>query len=106
MTGCAIVTTTVAGAEAAKALAHALVEARLAACVQILPITSIYRWNGGVEESEEAMLVCKITAADFDAVATAIKALHGYDVPEIVMTSLDAGDPPYLAWIAAETRRA
>lgn len=100
-TPCAIVTTTLGDAEAAKAMARALVEARLAACVQIMPVASVYRWHGKVEEAAEHLLVCKIVAADFPAVEAAIRGRHGYDVPEIVMTPIAAGHAPYLAWIAA-----
>ena len=97
----AIVTTTLGDAEAARAMARALVEARLAACVQILPIESVYRWEGVVETAPEHMLVCKIVAADFLAVEAAIRVRHRYDVPEIVMTEIAAGHAPYLDWIAA-----
>ena len=72
-------------------LARALVEARLAACVQIVPIESVYRWDGVVECACEWLLLCKIVAADFPLVTAAISARHSYDVPEIVMMPIDEG---------------
>ena len=101
----AIVTTTLGGADAARLMARALVEARLAACVQIMPIASVYRWEGAIEEAPEQLLLCKIMAADFPAVEAAIRARHGYDVPEIVMSPIVAGHAPYLDWIAASCAR-
>lgn len=101
----AIVTTTLGDADAARAMARALVEARLAACVQILAVDSVYRWEGVVETAPEQMLVCKIVAADFPAVEAAIRVRHGYDVPEIVMTPISAGHAPYLDWIEGSCAR-
>ena len=103
MTAAAIVTTTVATAADAKRIAHALVTDRLAACVQILPIESVYRWQGSVEEAAELMLVCKIGADRYLEVEAAILALHGYHTPEIVATPVLAGHRPYLDWVAAST---
>ena len=97
MTGFAILSTTVADAAAAGILARALIEAGLAACVQVVPITSVYRWQVELVEASEQSLSCKIAANDYDAVAAAIRARHAYQVPEIVMTPIVAGDPPYLA---------
>ncbi len=105
MTGFAVVSTTVADASEARDLAKALVEARLAACVQIMPVTSAYRWEGAVAESAEQLLACKIAVADFDAVVSAIRAKHTYDVPEIVMTPIIAGARSYLDWLAAAVAR-
>ena len=99
MTGFAIVTTTVGSEVEARAMARALVEARLAACVQITPVASLYRWQGRLEEAAEHRLDCKIAAAHFPAVEAAIRARHGYDVPEIVMVAIAAGSEPYLAWL-------
>ena len=102
----AIVSTTLADAAQAEQLARALVELRLAACAQICPVRSIYRWNGAVEEASEFLLSLKIVASEFAAVDDAIRARHPYDVPELVMTPITAGAAPYLAWLAAATRRA
>ena len=103
MTGFGMVSTTVGSEAEAHAMARALVEARLAACVQITPLSSVYRWDGRVEEAAEHLLLCKIVAADFAAVEAAIRARHGYDVPEIVMTAIAAGSAAYLAWLGEAT---
>ena len=99
MTGFGVVSTTVGSDAEARAMARALVEARLAACVQIMPVASVYRWEAKIEEAAEHLLLCKIAAADFNAVEAAIRARHGYDVPEIVMTEIAEGSAAYLAWL-------
>ena len=86
-------------------MARALVETRLAACVQFMPVASVYRWEGKVEEAAEHLLLCKIAASDFAAVEAAIRERHGYDVPEIVMTAIAEGHAPYMAWLAEAVRR-
>ena len=88
--------------EAAR-IARALVEERLAACVNLTPIESVYRWQGAVEEAAELLLVVKTRRAALDALAARVRALHSYTVPEIIALPLVAGWPPYLQWIAAET---
>ena len=103
MTGFAIVSTTVASADDANDLARALVEARLAACVQIMPVRSVYRWDGAVEEASEHLVLCKIATEAFAAVEEAIRGRHSYDLPEVVMTRIEAGSQPYLAWMADMT---
>ena len=100
MTGFAIVSTTTSSLEEARDLARALVEARLAACVQTLPIESVYRWKEAVETASEHLLLCKIAATDFPVAEAAIRARHSYDVPEIVMAPITAGHQPYLDWLA------
>lgn len=103
--GAAVVSTTVATASEAQALARMLVEARLAACVQVLPVASTYRWNDAVEQADEHLLLCKIMAADYPAVEAAIRESHGYDVPEIVAVPITAGSPDYLAWLQTCVKR-
>lgn len=100
-----MVTTTLPGPDEARALAHTLVEARLAACVQILPIESVYRWQGAVESAAEHLLLCKVRADDYAAVESAIRERHPYDVPEIVAVAITAGAQPYLDWLGASTAR-
>lgn len=88
----------------AHALAGALVEARLAACVNILaPCRSVYRWQGKTENAEEVPVLIKTTAARYAALETAIRARHPYELPEIVAVPIERGLPEYLAWVAAET---
>jgi periplasmic divalent cation tolerance protein len=84
MTDKRIVLTTAGSEEEARKIAHALVERRLAACVNIVPqIASIYRWQGKVEEAREWLLIAKTTFAAFAQVRDAIAELHSYDVPGI-----------------------
>lgn len=101
---CQVVTTTDAR-EAADALARSAVEARVAACAQVAgPLSSTYWWRGAVEVAEEWQVVFKTTAARYPALEEHIRANHGYDVPEILCSPVDAGNPPYLAWVSAETQ--
>jgi periplasmic divalent cation tolerance protein len=103
MTGFVVLTTTVASQDEARAMARMLVERRLAACVQIMPIESIYRWAGAVETAREHLLSCNIREHDIIAVQAAIGALHRYDVPEIVVVPIVAGSAVYLGWLGEST---
>ena len=98
-----VVYITASSREEAAAIARALVEERLAACVNWTPIESVYRWQGAVEEAAEILLVAKTRRAVLDALAARVRALHSYTVPEIIALPLVSGWPPYLQWIAAET---
>jgi len=85
-------------------LAHALVEERLAACVNRLPsVQSIYRWEGKVEQSAEELLVIKTRKALFRTLEKRVRELHSYTVPEIIALSIFAGSEPYLKWLSEET---
>ena len=99
-----VVYVTAPSAEEARTLARALVDERLAACVNLLPVESIYRWQGQVEEAAETLLVIKTWRNRLDALASRVRALHSYAVPEIIALPLIGGWPPYLQWIADETR--
>jgi periplasmic divalent cation tolerance protein len=99
MTDKKIVLTTTATREDAGKIARALVERRLAACVNLVPIESVYRWKDAVESAEEWLLVIKTTAAAYDHVHAAIKELHTYDLPECVLLPIESGSEEYLAWI-------
>ena len=89
----------------AQALAAALVDERLAACVNILaPCHSIYRWQGAVETADEVPLLIKTCEARYAALEAAIRAQHPYATPEIIALPVTHGLPDYLAWVAAETR--
>lgn len=95
-----IVLTTAGSREEAEKIAHALVERRLAACVNIVgPIHSVYRWQGKVETAAEELLLIKTTAAQFDAVASAIRELHSYELPECIQLPIESGSAEYLKWI-------
>ena len=105
MTNKRLVLTTTASLEEAKKVARALVESRLAACVNILPkIESMYRWEGKVEEAQEYLLLIKTTAGAFPAVREKIQQLHSYDVPECIAISVEEGSPSYLKWIEDSVR--
>ena len=88
----------------ANALALALIEDRLAACVNILPrVQSIYRWQGAVESASEIPLLIKSTVGRYAELEAAIRARHPYDVPEIIALPITQGLPAYLNWVATET---
>lgn len=100
MTDARVVLTTAADTAEAEKIARALVDRRLAACVNILPqIRSIYRWQGTVEDAAEILLVIKTTATHFSAVRDAIRELHSYDVPECIALPITDGSPDYLQWL-------
>lgn len=86
----------------AERIARALIDARLAACVNVLPqIRSIYRWNEAVESADESLLLIKHPAEHFDALRAAVLEVHPYELPEIIAVGIDSIHPPYLAWILA-----
>lgn len=101
MTDYVQVLTTVGSQEEAEQLSSALVERRLAACVQVLgPIASRYRWQGQIEEAQEWQCVAKTEASLYPKVEGAIRELHSYDEPEIVATPIIAGSAGYLKWLS------
>lgn len=88
----------------AERIASALVEERLAACVNCVPgIASTYRWQGKVDRAHECLLLIKTTSERFDALRERIVALHPYELPEVIAVDIALGHAPYLAWIATET---
>jgi len=88
----------------AEAAWRTLGERRLAACVNILPgMISHYRWEGKVERAEETVMIIKTRASLADAVSNAVKALHSYDTPAILVLPLESVEKGYLAWLLAET---
>lgn len=98
-----VVTTTIGSDEAAESLAKDIVEARLGACVQIVPIRSVYRWEGEVRVDAEWQCIVKTSATRVDELVAHIKANHTYDVPEVVVTPVIGGNDDYLAWVSEET---
>lgn len=101
------VTTTAPDEEVATRIASALLDRRLAACVQVAgPVRSRYWWVGAVEDATEWVCVAKTTAAAADLVVDAIRAVHPYDVPEILVTPVVGGNADYLAWVAGEVQPA
>jgi len=103
MTDCIVVFVT-AGSEAeAETIAKALVEEQLAACVNILsPIRSIYRWEGKIADDQEWLLLIKTRAEQFSAVEARVKALHSYQVPEVIALPIVQGSEGYLRWLLEE----
>jgi periplasmic divalent cation tolerance protein len=99
-----VVLTNLPDRDTALALARALVERRLAACVNLLgTCSSVYRWKGAVESADEVPVLIKTRLALYPQVEQAIRELHPYELPEIVAVRLEAGLPDYLQWIASET---
>ena len=90
---------------AAERLADALIEKRVAACVNILaPCRSVYRWKDAVQHDEEHPMLIKTTRERYAALEAAIRAGHPYELPEIIAFPVTAGLPGYLEWVDAETR--
>jgi periplasmic divalent cation tolerance protein len=97
-----VVLTTCANSVEASSLAAALVEQRLAACVNALgPVTSTYRWHGAVQQEQESLLVIKTTEDRFPAVEQAIRDLSSYELPEVLAIPVQTGSASYLDWLQA-----
>ena len=92
-----------ASREQAPVIARALVEDRLVACVNSMPVRSVYRWQGGICDEGETLLIMKTREENAGAVVAAVKRLHSYDVPEIIVLPVLKGYAPYLDWVARET---
>jgi len=100
MTDKRVVLSTAGSLEEAREIAHALVEKRLAACVNIVPgVESVYRWEGKVETSAEWLLLIKTTAAAIPSMRDTLTDLHSYEVPECVVLAIEDGAASYLEWI-------
>jgi periplasmic divalent cation tolerance protein len=84
----------------AESLVRRLVEERVVACGTILPaVSSIYRWEDGVEHEKEALVIFKTTAAGAERLVQRVPELHPYEVPEVLVLGVEAGHPPYLEWL-------
>jgi periplasmic divalent cation tolerance protein len=102
-----IVFVTVAARADGERIAEAVVGEQLAACVNIVgPIRSIYRWQGETCRDDEHLLLIKTTRARYAALETRLKALHGYDVPEVVAVPIERGSAEYLEWLRASVSKA
>lgn len=99
-----VVLVTAPSEEVGREIANALLEKKLAACVNIAaPISSLYMWEGRMADDEEVLLVIKTTGAVFESkLVPAIEAIHPYDVPEIIALPIVMGNRDYLAWIDEE----
>jgi periplasmic divalent cation tolerance protein len=84
----------------AQAIANALVEERVAACVNVVPsLSSVYRWKGAVHKDAEALLIVKSTKDRFEALKQAVLRHHPYELPEVIAVPVDRGHVPYLEWV-------
>lgn len=100
-----LVLSTAGSRDEAESIAESLVEQGLAACVNLVPgLTSIYRWQGSIERSDEILLIIKTTAQRLAALEAALRALHSYEVPELLVLVPEHGGDDYLAWLTASTR--
>ncbi|MEU3788773.1 divalent-cation tolerance protein CutA [Streptomyces fructofermentans] len=98
------VLTTTDAQEKAEALARGAVEARVAACAQISgPVTSVYRWKGGIETAQEWQVLFKTTSTRYAELEAHLRAAHDYDTPEIIATPVVRGSAAYLEWLEKET---
>jgi periplasmic divalent cation tolerance protein len=103
MTDTVVVLCSCGDGEAARRIANALVEQRLAACVSILPrVESVYRWQEKIESADEALLLIKTTAECFAALREKILDLHSYDTPEIIALPIVSGLEKYLRWLGQQ----
>jgi len=100
-----VVMTTCANQPEAERITMALLEQRLAACVQGNQIQSVYRWQGKIEDAREIRLIIKARLSDFGEIEKLIKQYHSYANPEIISVPIVAGSEAYLNWIEDETRR-
>lgn len=101
-----LVITNLPDQESARRVAEALISGRLAACVNLLaPCTSVYRWQGKIETTQEIPLLIKTLASRYGKVEAAIRQLHPYELPEIIAVPISAALPEYLGWMAAETEQ-
>jgi periplasmic divalent cation tolerance protein len=89
--------------EVAQVLAKALVDQRLAACVNILPCTSVYRWEGELQEDDEHLMVIKTRRTYIDDIRDLLDKQHPYHLPELVSLEVEDGSASYLRWIRDET---
>ncbi len=100
-----IVLSTAGSKDEADRIAHALVERRLAACVNMVPgARSVYRWKEQVEEAEEVILLIKTTEDKLAALEETLKTLHSYELPEFIVLGVSGGSESYLQWIRSSVR--
>ena len=104
MTDVVLILTTAPDGDAGEAIARALVDERLAACVSVLaPMTSVYRWQGAVERDTERQLIIKTTTDRISAIQARLRELHSYELPECLVLKVSDGGAAYLDWVKNET---
>jgi periplasmic divalent cation tolerance protein len=105
VTGPVVVLSAVGAPPDAQRIARALVEERLAACVNVVPgVVSVYRWKGVVEKEDELLLVIKTIGERVEQLKARLLQLHPYELPEVVVIPIGGGHAPYLEWIAEQAR--
>lgn len=105
MSDVCVVLCTCSDMQSANKIATALVQAKLAACVNLIPqLVSIYRWQGELQQDNEVQMLIKTQRALTDAAFKLVKQHHPYDTPEWLVLKVDSGSQPYLQWIAENTR--
>jgi len=98
---CQLILSTCPDLEAAERLASRLVEEGLVACVNIVPqVRSIYSWRGRLERTDECLLIMKSAAVRFAAIEARVRALHTYELPELIAVPISEGLPEYLQWVS------
>ncbi len=101
-----LILTTTGSVEAAQRIAHALVEQKLAACVNLIPnLTSVYHWQGATETASEVLLLIKTTSEHIQAIESALRQFHAYEVPEFLVLPIESGSQPYLDWLTASVSK-
>jgi periplasmic divalent cation tolerance protein len=105
VTGPVLVLTALGAPPDAQRIARALVEERLAACVNVVPgVVSVYRWKGAVEQEGELILIIKTMAQQVDTLKARLLELHPYELPEVVVIPIVGGHQAYLDWLAEQVR--
>ncbi len=99
-TGYGVVLVTAASQAEATAIATMLIEEKLAACVNVFPVQSIYQWQGRIQQESEFQLIIKTNLAKFSELSSRIQEIHSYEVPEIIALPIVSGSESYLAWLS------
>ncbi len=99
-TGYSVVLVTAASQAEATAIATILIEEKLAACVNMFPVQSIYQWQGRIQQESEFQLIIKTNLAKFSELSSRIQEIHSYEVPEIIALPIVSGSESYLAWLS------
>ena len=95
-----VVLVTVSSPSEAEAIATILIEEKLAACINIFPVQSIYQWQGNIQQESEFQLVIKTNLAKFAELSSRIQEIHSYEVPEIIALPIVSGSESYLGWLS------
>lgn len=105
MSSFCLITTTFPDSKGAKKVIAHLLESKLAACIQMMPIQSFYRWEGKLCEEQEQLLLFKTKRECYEAIETLLKEYHPYDVPQLIAFPIEKGLSAYLSWIEENTQK-